>query len=406
MLTAVRADMRAHDTVVLANTRGEGLAAAASDGQEMLYYLTIEGGGTKEDVARSATLYKANRQGDAIRSQPLDTSKAQLNISNFSGPDFKYTADMRVSGGWVAVMLARQLHRGEDGLQHQSGCALVFSADTLRLVRNHGQTSGHSLDNVLTVARDGSFVGIDLGDNYPRGVHLHKFGGEGPMKAQRLVYTFKTEHGKTPNNPAGRTFDRYDEISSNATTFYKWSNDNNTVRGGLHHRLCRTAPGGLSLLNERDLGFHGQALRDPRNIGLVQVRTDFGGTGDVVLSKGVAETGGFYTFNGEWSSQQHSGIVWLTDYTDKGQENASRVKTAQLADGRVLLIWEKWTEHQYVNTYAMTVTSAGRKLGEAAELGPGVRLGRRDDPLVAGGKVYLFAGDKASSALVVTVLQP
>lgn len=52
------------------------------------------------------------------------------------------------------------------------------------------------------------------------------------------------------------------------------------------------------------------------------------------------------------------------------------------------------------------ITESGQTLTEAVELGTEVRLGRRDDPLVSGGKVYLFAGDKVAQKLIVTVLEP
>ena len=55
---------------------------------------------------------------------------------------------------------------------------------------------------------------------------------------------------------------------------------------------------------------------------------DFPGNPNPVLSMGVTETGGFYTFGGKWRDLKNEGIVWLAQYTDKARENASRVKTA------------------------------------------------------------------------------
>ncbi len=34
------------------------------------------------------------------------------------------------------------------------------------------QTSGHSFGNSITLSSAGDFVGIDLGDNYPRGINM------------------------------------------------------------------------------------------------------------------------------------------------------------------------------------------------------------------------------------------
>ena len=66
---------------------------------------------------------------------------------------------MRLANGQLGIMVARRLHRGGDGLQHQSGVALVYQADTLALVENLGQTSGHSFDNVLITNQAGEFAG-------------------------------------------------------------------------------------------------------------------------------------------------------------------------------------------------------------------------------------------------------
>merc|ERR1712032_925784 len=100
------------------------------------------------------------------------------------------------------------MHKAPDGLNHQGGIAVVLDAETLSVVKNNGQTSGHSFENSLSVSESGEFVSVDLGDNFPRGVHLHKFDDNG-MKS-KVVYTFKTKHGTTNKSPAGKTYPRYD----------------------------------------------------------------------------------------------------------------------------------------------------------------------------------------------------
>ena len=42
---------------------------------------------------------------------------------------------------------------------------------------------------------------MDLGDNYPRGIHYWKFNSSSIQK--KLVYTFKSAHGTGPKNSAG-----------------------------------------------------------------------------------------------------------------------------------------------------------------------------------------------------------
>jgi len=412
-LTKLSAALQAQQTVALPNSRNERLAAATSDDGVTLYYLTIQGGGKDQNTDRSATLYKVDSQGklllqaqlDTSPTPPIGTSRDALDISLFEG----YVADMRYANGLLGVMLGRRLHRREDGLQHQSGVALVYNAATLKLQKNLGQTSGHSFENVLTTNQAGQFVGIDLGDNYPRGVNLHKF--DGAQIKSKVVYTFKTEHGKTAQNPAGITYPPYREISNNGVTYYQWSNDNQTYTelGGVMEGqqgytivfASETGPGGKALLNN----LVGNPLNAPRNIGLVQVKPDFEKQANFVLSQGITETGGYYTFGGKWSPQLNSGIIWLTNYQHKNQENVSRLKTVKLPDGNLLLLWEKWSADSYVNTYGMKITERGVKLTEPIALGPEVRLDRRDDPLVSGNKVYWVGGDKVEQQLVLIVLQ-
>lgn len=61
---------------------------------------------------------------------------------------------------------------------------------------------------------------MDLGDNYPRGIHFWTFDDENNWDSS-LIYSFKTCHSTTSNG-----FDEYTEISTSDVTYYKWSNDN------------------------------------------------------------------------------------------------------------------------------------------------------------------------------------
>lgn len=78
--------------------------------------------------------------------------------------------------------------------------------------------AGHSFANSLVLSPSGGFLAMDLGDNYPRGVHLHRFpfapGDDDESRQGRVVYEFKTAHGKSPTSPAGVEYERYDGIST------------------------------------------------------------------------------------------------------------------------------------------------------------------------------------------------
>ncbi|CAN5950655.1 unnamed protein product [Sphagnum jensenii] len=82
------------------------------------------------------------------------------------------------------------------------------------------------MSSSLVVRSDGVFSGINLGDNYPRGInHWHFTTGK---LDTRLVYAFKTLHGVESKSPAGASYPIYSEISTDDKKFYKWSNDNMT----------------------------------------------------------------------------------------------------------------------------------------------------------------------------------
>lgn len=111
-----------------------------------------------------------------------------------------------------------------DGINHQQGLAAILDKTSLALVKNHGQTSGHSFSNYILVDSTGQFIGMDLGDNAPRGIHLHNLTSS--TINSNIVYGFKTKHMTFAAGSAGATYDKYKEISDANTTFYKWSNDN------------------------------------------------------------------------------------------------------------------------------------------------------------------------------------
>jgi len=398
-------------TITLANKQNEILAAATFDSKGFLYYLTIQDGDGIPNTARTSTLYKADNNGKFTKSKNLDGSQAGLNIVMFNG-NINNVASLNYANGTLGLILGRKMHPSNDGSNHQGAIAVVFDANTLDVLKNLGQTSGHSFENVLTVNSDNEFVAIDLGDNYPRGVNLHRFTENGITS--HVVYTFKTEHStelRYPALSAEVNYPKYDAISTDLKTYYQWSNDNNTYTelGGViensdgYSVIFAGEPdlNGNSLNNARV----GNGFDDARNIGLVKVVRDFSsGWGNVVpdsmvLSKGTAETGGFYTFNGTWSEQRNAGVVWLTDYKDKTQTNVSRLKTIKIAEDKILLLWENWNDNSYINTYAMTIDSLGNVLDKPVTLGNHVRLSRSDDPIIIGNSVYIASGNKADSKL-------
>lgn len=405
-LTRFSNDLQSSASITLAMERPGRLLAACADPSGNLYYLLARGKGDPEILE----LAKTDAGGKLLARFVPDSSPASLNIFNMKNE----AADLVWSNGRLCMMLMRTMHKSADGLNHQGGIAVIFDADNLRQIRNLGQTSGHSFDNVLSVNTAGEFIGVDLGDNYPRGIHLHRLTDQN--RVSRVVYTFKTGHGRTAGNPAGKTFPPYPEISRPDKSFYKWSNDNNTYSelGGVIETpqgymvvfAGEPSPEGRVLDNSR-LGLD---KADPRNIGLVVVRKNFptlAARGSVVpdellLNRGPAETGGFYSFNGAWNEQRNSGIVWLTRYTAGDGYSAHNIKTARLPDGSILILWKTY---QPDSNWAMTVSAEGRQRIAPFRLPDQLYLNRRDAIMVDGKRVYIVSGHRDDKRLELFVLQ-
>ena len=227
------------------------------------------------------------------------------------------------------------------------------------------------------------FLGVDLGDNFPRGINLHRF--DVASKQNKVVYNFKTFHATIIVD--GLDVDHcedyanvsdcvYTEISTVNDTYYRWSNDNNVYTDIAE--LVEIDDGYLVFFaGERrplDSSQVGSSLNNPRNLGLIRLTTDVFTVSN--LSEAIVriegdgssdpEYGGFYTYGGGWSEQKNEGILWLTSFgspPDEGSENIDenvvRLRTAHLGQDKNLVIFEVWSANTYVRTMLMLVANNG-----------------------------------------------
>lgn len=396
--TTIDQNLVKHLTIELPNSNKGFLAAATANSKGEIFYLTIF---EQEGNPVNAVMSKTNSKTGININNKLDASK-QLNMFAYRNE----TASMEISGDKVLLMIARTMNKSNDGLNHQGGIAVSFDINNLNLLKNYGQTTGHCFDNYLSVSSTGDFIGINLGDNYPRGINLHRINEDMNSK---VVYTFKTQHGESADCWGIKTFPLYPEISTTTKKYYKWSNDNNTYTE--LGAVIETDDGFMvSFLGEPDK--NGNALNNnevetecSRNVGFVIVKKDFdNGSEDIFLSRGISETGGFYTFGGWWSEQKNTGLVWLTKYANPAQETAKNMKTIKLNDGNLLFLWEKWSENNYKKTLALKTSQDGKPIGNIVELGSQVRLDRRDDLLVKGNQVIIMSGNKNEQKLELCII--
>ena len=380
------------------------LLSACIDTSSFIYYLTINDSIKGKVILE---MLKINKNGKLILKKQYDCSTNNLNIWQQNN----YNVKLLYLDGEIGVLLARTMFASNDGSNHQGGIACIFDANSLNLTQNLGATSSHSFDNYLTKSSNGQFLALDLGDNFPRGVHLHKFSSVTGI-SHRIVYTFKTEHQnyQTNNN---KKYPLYSEISTKESKFYKWSNDNNTYSelGGIIEAkdsylvffIGQPDPNGKCLNNSRTNSM------DPGNIAYVKVRKDFEKasftsknevTDDLIMSKGAAENGGFYDYQGNWNKQRNKGIVWLTNYKENTNESATKLKVCILPNEEIALIWENNN-----NNYLKKLNFDGKELSPIIDLGNDFKMNYRDEFYVEKNTLFLPHENSLNKKLEVIYLE-
>jgi len=411
-LSIIADDLKSIETKKMKSLKGSALAAATSDDEGNVYYILIER--SKDyytfDTMRASS-FKADSNGNSILSKKINTDQKGFNIANFAagaGQTEFSSASLVFKNGFLALTLGRTMHKSPDGLNHQGAIIVVFNAHDFSIVKNHGQASGHSLGNVTVPASDNNFWAIDLGDNYPRGVSLYRF-NEAAIN-RRLLYTTKVHHGETARTINGQATPVYTEISRGNKTFYKWSNDNTpyselggvneTKDGVLVFFTGEPDANGKSLNNERALN----VLNDARNLGFIYLQKDFTKP-DAILSHGVTEKGGFYTFGGTYSEQENKGIKWLTNFRNLNKQNVSRVKTISLDNNRVLLLYEIWTKDNYTSTQLNVFDPTKGSIVISENIGGAMRLGWRDDLLQKDSQIFAPTGNITDGKLEINIIK-
>jgi hypothetical protein len=397
--------------ITLKSSPNAQLFAATVDENGNYYYITHQ---TFSDKNDKVILYKADARGKILVEKELPTDKTKgLDIWKVGGNP----GAMVCKNNQLLLAMARTLNKSNDGLNHQSGSAFLFDAKTLEIKRNFGQTSGHSFDNFLTLSSEGNFLEIDLGDNYPRGIHLHKF--KDNNRNSRVVYTFKTLHATTADCYGIATYPKYPEISTPQKTFYKWSNDNATYTelGGLVE-----VKDGYLVIFAGEPDANGKSLdnrragenRDARNLGIIKVRKDFENatkkapnvvTPDLILTKGIAEKGGFFDFGGDWNEQANEGVIWLTNYKDAENQNVRYIKTCLLPDGNTLILYALMPSSgnaEKSETFMLCVDSNAKITIPITSLGKDFKLNRRDEIILINKQVITIEG--ANNTLKLNVL--
>lgn len=345
------------------------------------------------DFSSNVQLIKFNSRGQESGTYSLSIDRKNYDVMT---PISAATCRVVYANGLVAVHMGKTQHKNKgDGLNHQSGILFVVDSKTMKFKKEHSTTwtASHSFDQRLI--HDGeTFVNLDLGDNFPRGFSIAK-----NLRA-KVIFTYKTQHYPNQNR----------------------SNDNNTYSelGGL-----AVSDSGYVVLGSSEKSFDnkktGTYLNESRNLFMLLVDKDFSSKAtikvdgkdqgnmvspEVVISQGEPSKKIFYhDFGGGKNHQQRTGVIWLTNYTDKQNENVARPKLVKLSNDKFMAIYEKWKENSYDSTYYLMFNSQGAILKEPTKLGP-FRLSRGDDVIEWNGKAVWITGQKSQKNLKIHVLEP
>jgi len=409
-LTYLNSSFSSQTTKNIQSNNDEILLAATTDSTNYIYYLTYK---EKHNLVE-IFLRKIDFDGKIILTKNFYSFANTTNIYKV----YDNICSMKSDGISIIALLARTMYKSSDGLNHQAGLSMIFDCKTLELESFIENTTSHSFENYIMLDSKRTFVGMELGDGYPRGINLHKF--KDKLHKSRVIYTYKTSHSTTSQHyTIYRPFPLYTEISSPTKKYYKWSNDNSTYSslGGIIEDedgyfvffTGAPSPTGKSLDNSR-----ASYEIDPQNIGFVKVERYFNVaeknvncvTEDVILSKGKVEEGGFYGFRGEWTPQRNVGVVWLTGYRDIKKESVRKLKCIQLLDGTIVLLWEKYKSNNYkedfIGVYGVKLNLKGEKISPITLISSKFKLPKTDELFFYNNKLIMLNGISSEKKLSIT----
>jgi hypothetical protein len=286
-----------------------------------------------EKNVANMSLVKYDRSGNRLNTYRLN-AYADNSYGGVRDPFHAGSCRMEISDNMLCVYFARQMFMtSDDGLNHQASYGFIVDKNTFQRVdigqRANAGTGGsirgmvmpyvsHSF-NQFILPIDGGFVFVDQGDMYPRGFSFSKFLNGNQTLERKTAFAFKQ----------GSTYQQ---------TFAQL--------GG----LVKTPDGYL---------FAGTYERN------TTISSDHNDSRNVFV----------LTLDNELNNISEP--IWITNYRDKNNENATSPKITALDTGRYLLLWELLGNNGYRSTYMTIIDKTGRLLTAVKEI-PDVRLNIND----------------------------
>ena len=298
-----------------------------------------EGAGEHEDLYKNVqnmaiTKYDAN--GTLIKETKLNGNIEDGAPDSFRGVKRPFEAGnckMEINNGIAYVYFARLMYKSPDNLNHQASYGIAYDTTTLEKISGEKNPSGylgapyssHSFDEFIL--KDGNdFITVDAGDAYPRAFMISRVSPSASTKSIEM-FNFKE---------------------------YVWNNNiifsqlGGVVKTNSGYMVLGTYEKNTSTASEHN---------DSRNI--------------VLQTVGNALT--------ETSRGQ---VKWLTNYTNKTEQNATNPKIVTIGTNEHCVLWEesKATASNgsyYVTTYMATINDNGDFIKQPTQI-KGFRLNRND----------------------------
>lgn len=236
---------------------------------------------------------------------------------------------MAFQGDLLICSYARKMYNG-----HQSNA--VFCVDTVTMTENplYDSYASHSFNQSIAVIDDATVAFADHGDAYPRGFSVNvRSDTSDPMMGHNSNGAFVPFHFS---------------LSGDSSNMFNVNYTNSRLTG-----ICRL-DSGIALVGSS--GDYDEET--PQQLFLQIIDPD---SGEQVLSgatrEGSSAYGGLY---------KDTGIKWLTSYTDGSYVKASAM--AALDDSRLLVMWERWRDHAFVNSYYSIISSDGRIMVDSVSM--------------------------------------
>ena len=205
--------------------------------------------------------------------------------------------------------------------EHQSNA--VFCVDTATMTEDpvYYCRTGHSFDQSVLAVDDNTVVFADLGDAYPRGFSINIIS--------------KTASGKQSKKSV-TPFQFYGETGDNYTNAYL---------------------AGIARVNT-GVALVGASAKE--------YSAKFRGAAKQLFMQVIDVESGESILKGDTRADGSKGIVWLTNYTDGC--TVGRANAAALDDSRVIIMWEKWRDEDFVSSYYSIVKSDGTVLKDSVPM--------------------------------------